>query len=118
VPALAIAAAPEPGGRYSGKSTPVLGNARHSVVIKVSGDGKRGTFRYCGDRPRRSVRARFRIRKGGRFTATRYERRDGRRTATFKATGRFASRSKVRGRIVVVFRCDFFPGSYTARLTG
>jgi hypothetical protein len=114
-PALALAADPVKGGRYTGKSKPILGDKKHSVVIRVSGDGTRGTMRYCGDRRRRAQTVRFRIR-GGRFKATKRIRRKGRRVVSFQATGRFRSRSRVTGDIVVVFRCDRTPGTYSARL--
>jgi len=116
VPAIAVAADPRKGGRYTGKSKPLLGTKRHTVSIRVSSDGNRGTFRYCGDRRRRAMSAGFRVRNG-RFTATKRERRKGgKRVVTFQATGRFTSRTRVRGNIVVVFECDHVPGSYTARL--
>ncbi|HZO58265.1 MAG TPA: hypothetical protein VFB51_01095 [Solirubrobacterales bacterium] len=116
VPGIAVAAAPRKGGHYTGKSTPLLGSKRHTVSIRISGDGRTGTFRYCGDRRRRAMSARFIVRKG-RFTARRRERRrGGARVVTFQATGRFTSRTRVRGRIVVVFECDHAPGTYTARL--
>jgi hypothetical protein len=116
VPAVAIAASPQKNGRYTGKSTPILGAKRHTVSIRISSDGTRGTLRYCGDRRRRAMSAGFRVRKGGRFTATKRQRRKGRRVVTFQATGRFTSRTRVRGDIVVVFECDRIPGTYTARL--
>lgn len=116
VPAVAVAASPQDGGRYTGKSKPILGAKRHTVSIRVSSDGTRGTLRYCGDRRRRAMSAGFRIRKGGRFTATKRARRKGRRVVIFQATGRFTSRTRVRGDIVVVFECDRIPGSFTARL--
>jgi len=115
VPALALAADPVKGGRYTGKSKPILGDKKHSVVIRVSGDGTRGTMRYCGDRRRRAETVRFRIRNGS-FTATKRIRRKGRRVVSFQATGRFRSRSRVTGDIVVVFKCDRTPGTYSARL--
>jgi hypothetical protein len=115
IPALALAADPVKGGRYSGKSRPLLGDKKHSVVIRVSGDGTRGTMRYCGDRRRRAETVRFRIRNGS-FKATKRIRRRGRRVVSFQATGRFRSRSRVTGDIVVVFKCDRTPGSYSARL--
>jgi len=115
VPAIALAANPKPGGRYSGRSKPILGNARHSVVIKVSSNGRRGTIRYCGDRRRRSTSAGFGLRNG-RFSATKRERRSGKRVVTFQAKGTFASRRRVTGQIVVVFKCDHAPGTFTARL--
>ncbi|MGH2978609.1 MAG: hypothetical protein ACRDLQ_03100 [Solirubrobacterales bacterium] len=115
VPALALAADPVKGGRYSGKSRPILSAKKHSVVIRVSGDGKRGTMRYCGDRPRRAQTVRFRIRDG-RFRATKRIRRKGRRVVSFQATGTFRTRSRVSGEIVVVFRCDRMPGPFSARL--
>jgi hypothetical protein len=114
-PALALAADPVKGGRYTGRSTPVLGTAKHSVVIRVSADGRRGTIRYCGDRPRRAETVRFRIRNG-RFKATKRARRGGSRVVIFQATGSFRTRARVRGRIVVVFKCDRVPGRYSARL--
>jgi hypothetical protein len=114
-PALALAADPVKGGRYSGKSRPILNGKKHSVVIRVSGDGTRGTMRYCGDRRRRAETVRFRIRNGS-FKATKRIRRRGRRVVSFQATGRFRSRSRVTGDIVVVFKCDRTPGSYSARL--
>jgi hypothetical protein len=115
IPALALAADPVKGGRYSGKSRPLLGDKKHSIVIRVSGDGTRGTMRYCGDRRRRAETVRFRIRNGS-FKATKRIRRRGRRVVSFQATGRFRSRSRVTGDIVVVFKCDRTPGSYIARL--
>jgi hypothetical protein len=115
IPALALAADPVKGGRYSGKSRPLLGDKKHSIVIRVSGDGTRGTMRYCGDRRRRAETVRFRIRNGS-FKATKRIRRRGRRVVSFQATGRFRSRSRVTGDIVVVFKCDRTPGSYSARL--
>ena len=115
LPAVALAANPKPGGRYSGKSKVLLGAARHSVVIKISSDGKSGTIRYCGDRPRKSVGAAFKV-SGGRFTATRREQRSGARVVTFQAKGTFKSRRRVSGQIVVVFTCDHMPGKFTARL--
>ena len=114
-PALALAADPVKGGRYSGKSRPILNGKQHSVVIRVSGDGTRGTMRYCGDRRRRAETVRFRIRNG-RFKATKRIRRQGRRVVSFQATGSFSSRSRVTGQIVVVFKCDRMPGPYSARL--
>jgi hypothetical protein len=115
VPALALAADPVNGGRYSGRSSPILGNKKHSVVIRVSDDGTRGTMRYCGDRRRRSETARFRIRNG-RFKATKRIRRKGRRVVSFQATGSFRTRTRVTGQIVLVFKCDRMPGPYSARL--
>jgi hypothetical protein len=115
LPALALAADPVKGGRYSGKSRPILGDRKHSVVIRVSSDGTRGTMRYCGDRRRRSETVGFRIRNGS-FKATKRIRRRGRRVVSFQATGRFRTRSRVTGDIVVVFKCDRTPGSYSARL--
>jgi hypothetical protein len=116
VPALAVAAAPRKGGHYTGKSTPLLGSKRHTVSIRVSRDGRTGTFRYCGDRRRRAMSARFKVRNRGRFTAIRRERRrGGKQVVTFQATGRFTTRTRVRGNIVVVFECDHTPGTYTAR---
>ena len=115
-PAIADAANPRKGGRYVGKSQPLLGAKRHTVSIRVSSDGTRGTFRYCGDRRRKAMSTRFRVRNGP-FTATKRERRKGgKRVVTFQATGRFTSQNRVRGDIVVVFKCDHIPGSYTARL--
>ena len=95
-PALALAADPVNGGRYTGRSSPILGNKKHSVVIRVSDDGKRGTIRYCGDRRRRSETARFRIRDG-RFKATKRITRKGRRVVSFQATGSFRTRSRING---------------------
>jgi hypothetical protein len=115
VPAVALAADPQKGGRYVGKSKPILGAKRHSISIRVSSDGTRGTLRYCGDRRRRAMSAGFRVRKG-RFTATKRQRRKGKRVVTFQAKGRFTSRTRVTGDIVVVFECDHIPGSFTARL--
>jgi hypothetical protein len=115
VPALALAADPVKGGRYTGQSRTILTARKHSVVIRVSPDGNRGTIRYCGDRPRRAVTARFRIRDG-RFRARKRSRRSGRRVVTFQATGTFRTRRLVRGQIVVVFRCDQTPGPFSARL--
>ena len=115
VPAIAGAAAPRKGGHYTGKSTPLVGSKRHTVSIRISSDGKSGTLRYCGDRRRRAMSARFKVRKG-RFTASRRVRRGSKRVVTFQATGRFTSRTRVRGDIVVVFECDHAPGSYVARL--
>ena len=46
-----VPADPVKGGRYTGKATPILSSKKHSVVIRVSSDGTRGTIRYCGDRP-------------------------------------------------------------------
>ena len=116
LPAVALAADPQKGGRYTGKSKPILGAKKHTVSIRVSQDGKTGTLRYCGDRRRRAMSARFRVRNG-RFTATKRERRrGGKRVVTFQAKGRFTSRTRVRGDIVVVFKCDHIPGSFTARL--
>jgi hypothetical protein len=116
VPAIAVAANPQKGGRYTGKSKPILGFKRHTVSIRISSDGQRGTIRYCGDRRRRAMSAGFRVRKG-RFTAKRRERRKGgKRVVVFQATGQFTSRTRVRGDIVVVFECDHTPGTYTARL--
>ena len=98
VPALADAANPRKGGRYVGKSKPILGAKRHTVSIRISSDGQRGTFRYCGDRRRRAMSAGFRVRNG-RFTAPkRQRRRGGKRIVTFQATGRFTSANRVRGR--------------------
>ena len=114
-PALALAADPVKGGRYTGRSSPILGNKKHSVVIRVSDDGTRGTMRYCGDRRRRSETVRFRIRSG-RFKATKRIRRKGRRVVSFQATGSFRTRSRVTGQIVLVFKCDRMPGPYSARL--
>lgn len=116
VPAIAVAADPQKGGRYTGKSKPILGSTRHTVSIRISSDGTTGTLRYCGDRRRKAMSAGFRVRNG-RFTATRRERRrGGKRVVTFQANGRFTSRTRVKGKIVVVFKCDHVPGSYTARL--
>jgi hypothetical protein len=115
LPAIAVAASPRKGGHYTGKSTPLLGTKRHTVSIRVSSTGKTGTLRYCGDRRRRAMSARFKVRKG-RFTATKRVRRQGKRIVTFQATGRFTSAKRVSGDIVVVFECDHSPGSYTARL--
>jgi hypothetical protein len=115
VPALALAADPKPGGHYTGKSKPLLGTKRHSVSIRISSSGERGTIRYCGDRRRKATSAGFRVRNG-RFKATKRITRSGKRVVSFQATGRFTSRTKVTGDIVVVFKCDGFPGSYTARL--
>lgn len=116
VPAIAVAADPQKGGRYAGKSKPILGYKKHTVSIRVSSDGTTGTFRYCGDRRRRAMSARFRVRNG-RFTASKRERRrGGKRVVTFQAKGRFTSRTRVKGDIVVVFKCDHIPGSFTARL--
>ncbi len=115
-PALAGAANPRKGGHYVGKSRPLLGEARHTVSIRVSSDGKQGTLRYCGDRRRRAMSARFRVRNGAFKATKRARRRGGRRVVIFQATGRFTSRTRVRGNIVVVFECDHAPGSYTARL--
>jgi hypothetical protein len=115
LPALALAADPVKGGRYSGRSTPVLGAKKHSVVIRVSSNGRRGTMRYCGDRRRRAETVRFRIRNG-RFKATKRVTRRGSRVVSFQATGSFRSRTRVSGRIVVVFKCDRIPGEYSARL--
>jgi hypothetical protein len=115
VPTVAFAANPKPGGRYSGKSKVLLGTARHSVVIKISKDGKSGTIRYCGDRPRKSVTAGFKV-SGGAFTASKRELRKGTRVETFRAKGTFKSRRRISGQIVVVFKCDSMPGKFTARL--
>ena len=116
LPAVALAADPQKGGRYTGKSKPILGAKKHTVSIRVSQDGKTGTLRYCGDRRRRAMSARFRVRNG-RFTATKRERRrGGKRVVTFQAKGRYTSRTRVRGDLVVVFKCDHIPGSFTARL--
>jgi hypothetical protein len=115
LPALALAADPVKGGRYSGKARPILSSKTHSVVIRVSDSGTRGTMRYCGDRPRRVETVRFRIRNG-RFRATKRITRKGRRVVSFQATGTFRTRSRVSGEIVVVFKCDSAPGSYSARL--
>jgi hypothetical protein len=114
-PALALAADPVKGGRYSGKSRPILSAKKHSVVIRVSSDGTRGRMRYCGDRPRRAQTVRFRIRDG-RFRATKRVRRKGRRVVSFQATGTFRTRTRISGQIVVVFRCDAMPGPFSARL--
>jgi hypothetical protein len=115
LPALALGAEPVKGGRYTGKSSPILSTKKHTVVIRVSSDGKRGTIRYCGDRRRRSETARFRIRDG-RFKATKRIRRNGRRVVSFQATGSFRTRSRISGQIVVVFKCDRTPGPFSARL--
>jgi hypothetical protein len=115
LPALALAADPVKGGRYSGQSRPILSAKKHSIVIRVSDDGTRGTMRYCGDRPRRKETVRFRIRDG-RFRATKRVRRKGRRVVSFQATGSFRTRSRVSGDIVVVFKCDRTPGPFSARL--
>lgn len=115
IPAVALAADPRKGARYTGKSKPILGSKGHTVSIRISSDGKTGTFRYCGDRRRRAMSARFRVRNG-RFTAKKRERRRGKRIVTFQATGRFSSSTRVSGDIVVVFECDHIPGTYTARL--
>jgi hypothetical protein len=115
LPALARAADPVKGGRYTGKSRPLLGTKKHTVVVRVSGDGTRGTMRYCGDRRRRAETVRFRIRNG-RFKATKRVRRRGKRVVSFQATGTFRTRSRLTGRIIVVFRCDHQPGEYSARL--
>ena len=114
-PALALAANPVKGGRYVGKSRPILSSKKHSVVIRVSDDGHRGTMRYCGDRRRRAETVRFRIRNGS-FKATKRIRRKGQRVVSFQATGTFRTRSRVSGEIVSVFKCDGMPGPYSARL--
>jgi hypothetical protein len=114
-PVLALAAEPVKGGRYVGKSRPILSSKKHTVVIRVSDDGHRGTMRYCGDRPRRAEIVRFRIRDG-RFRATKRIRRRGQRVVSFQATGEFRTRSRVSGEIVAVFRCDGMPGPFSARL--
>src|SRR4051795_10598200 len=87
VPAVALAAAPKHGGRYTGKSS-----TGKSVVIKVAKSGKRGRFVYCKD----AQGVKFRIRSSGRFTATLKLHGPG---TVFKATGRFTSRRRVKGRI-------------------
>ena len=115
LPALALAADPVKGGRYTGKAQPILSAKKHSIVIRVSDDGTRGTIRYCGDRPRKVETARFRIRNGS-FKATKRITRKRRRVVSFQATGTFRTRSRVSGEIVVVFKCDRAPGTYTARL--
>jgi hypothetical protein len=115
LPALALAADPVKGGRYTGKAQPILSAKKHSVVIRVSSDGTRGTIRYCGDRPRKVETARFRIRNGS-FKATKRITSKGRRVVSFQVTGTFRTRSRVTGEIVVVFKCDRAPGTYTARL--
>jgi len=115
IPAVALAANPRKGARYTGKTKPILGSKGHRVSIRISSDGTRGTIRYCGDRRRKAMSAGFRVRNG-RFTATKRERRRGARVVTFQATGRFSSATRVSGDIVVVFKCDHIPGSYTARL--
>jgi len=115
LPALALAADPVKGGRYTGQSRPILSSKKHSVVIRVSADGARGTVRYCGDRRRRAETVRFRIRDGS-FKATKRIRRKGQRVVSFQATGTFRTRSRVTGQIVVVFKCDRMPGPFSARL--
>jgi hypothetical protein len=102
--AVALAAHPKHGGRYSGKSS-----TGKSVVIKVSHSGKRGRFVYCKD----EQGVRFKIRPSGRFTATLKLQGPG---TVFKATGRFTSRRKVRGRIRKVLTCDGKPAKYSAKL--
>src|SRR3954454_24608394 len=93
-PAVALAAHPKHGGRYTGRSS-----TGKSVVIKVSHSGKRGRFVYCKD----EQGVRFRIKPSGRFTATLKLQGPG---TVFKATGRFTSRRKVTGRIRKVLTCD------------
>jgi hypothetical protein len=116
-PALALAAEPVKGGRYVGKSRPILSSKRHTVVIRVSDSGTRGTMRYCGDRKRRAETVRFRIRDG-RFKATKRIRRKGQRVVSFQATGHFRTRTRISGEIVSVFKCDRMPGPFSARLRG
>lgn len=86
-------------------------------MITVSSSGTRGTIKYCGDRRGKSVKARFKMRKGGKFKAIRHGRRGKTRFVNFQATGRFTSKKRVTGRIVVVFKCDHNPGTYVAKLT-
>src|SRR5688572_17315633 len=93
VPAIAVAANPQKGGHYTGKTKPILGFKKHTISIRVSSDGTAGTLRYCGDRRRKAMSARFRVRSG-RFTATKRERRRGKRVVTFQAKGRFTSRTR------------------------
>src|SRR3954466_4326673 len=101
-PAVALAASPKHGGRYVGKSS-----TGKSVVIKVSKSGKRGRFVYCKD----AQGVRFRIRHG-RFTATLKIKGPG---TVFKATGRFTSKRRVKGRITKVLTCDGKPAKYSAK---
>ena len=85
---------PAKGGRYTGKSKPILGSKSHTVSIRISSDGTTGTFRYCGDRRRKAMSARFRVRNG-RFTATKRERRrGGKRVVTFQANGPVHERAR------------------------
>jgi hypothetical protein len=101
---VALAAHPKRDGRYIGKSS-----TGKSVVIKVSHSGKRGRFVYCQD----NQGVKFRIRPSGRFTATLKLQGPG---TVFKATGRFTTRHRVRGRIRKVLTCDGKPAKYSAKL--
>src|SRR6478672_10507407 len=103
VPAVALAASPKHGGRYTGKSS-----TGKSVVIKVSKSGKRGRFVYCGD----AQGVKFRI-KHGRFTAKLTLQGPG---TVFKATGRFTSKRRVKGAVKKILTCDGKPAKYSAKL--
>jgi hypothetical protein len=100
---IALAASPKHGGTYRGKSA-----TGKSVVIKVSKSGKRGRFVYCKD----AQGVKFRI-KRGRFTATLKLKGPG---TVFKATGKFTSKRRVKGRITKLLTCDGKPAKYSAKL--
>jgi hypothetical protein len=103
VPAMAFAATPTAGGKYTGKSA-----TGKSVVIKVSKSGKSGKFTYCGDKQGVA----FKI-KDGKFTATLSVQGPG---TVFKATGKFTSAKKVSGKIKTILTCDGTPAKYSAKL--
>jgi hypothetical protein len=101
--AIAIAATPKAGGKYTGKSS-----TGKSVVIKVSKSRKSGRFIYCED----AQGVKFKI-KHGKFTAKLSVQGPG---TVFKATGKFTSKRKVRGRITQILTCDGEPAKYSAKL--
>ena len=101
--AAALAATPKAGGKYTGKSS-----TGKSVVIKVSKSRKSGRFVYCKD----AQGVKFKI-KHGKFTAKLSLQGPG---TIFKATGRFTSKRKVKGRITKIDTCDRKPAKYSAKL--
>ena len=101
--AVAPAAGPKHGGRYTGKSS-----TGKSVVIKVSKNGRSGRFVYCKD----VQGVKFRIRHG-KFTAKLSVQGPG---TVFKATGKFTSKRRVKGRITKILTCDGKPAKYSAKL--
>jgi hypothetical protein len=101
--AVALGARPKAGGKYTGKSA-----TGKSVVIKVSKSRKRGRFIYCKD----EQGVKFKI-KGGKFTAKLSVQGPG---TVFKATGRFTSRTRVKGKITKILTCDGKPAKYSAKL--